>query len=126
MPFILSLFIWLVGLCIVIALESFIPKYNVGQKTVIAGKILFAVSYIMFIPLGIYLINSKITNVDDEKVYGPVKIERFILVDFRPPKHAYITLKHIETNIVYENKHVGKHCNTHPKVNEQYNVTVRP
>lgn len=52
------------------------------------------------------------------------RIEEFILVSIRPPKHVYVTLKHARTNTVYEDQYVGKHCNAYRNnvIGTTYNI----
>lgn len=51
------------------------------------------------------------------------KLERLTLVAINPPKHMYVDLKS-ETGHIYENLYVSKHCNSLPKVGEEFNIMV--
>jgi hypothetical protein len=70
---------------------------------------------------------AKIAAVENPIVYGPVKIERFFLAAKNPPKHYYVTLKHVQSGNVYEHLYVSKHCNNHNDLplGSQVNVQVR-
>lgn len=67
-----------------------------------------------------------IQNKRKEKVRHQTEVMRFMLVEFDPPKHAYVTLKHIPSGTIYGPLSVGKHCGTHPQVHQEYNVQVTP
>lgn len=67
-----------------------------------------------------------IKNKRKEKVRHQTEVMRFILVEFNPPKHVYVTLEHIPSGTTYGPLFVSKHCGTHPQVHQEYNVQVTP
>lgn len=58
---------------------------------------------------------------------GPIEIQRYMLVDWNPPKHFYVTLKNMKTGHVVENAYVSKHCNNSSSLqrNVEYNLQVQ-
>lgn len=58
---------------------------------------------------------------------GKVEIQRYMLVDWNPPKHFYVTLKNMKTGYVAENVYVSKHCNNSSSLtrNTEYNLQVQ-
>lgn len=79
----------------------------------ILTKTIMVIATIIFMPLG-YIIGNKIyvdfMSEPRVKIEEPVRIERFTLVEFDPPKHAYVTLKHEKSGMIYEHQYVAKHC----------------
>lgn len=60
------------------------------------------------------------------KVVIGSELRQYILVDYNPPKHFYVTLKDAQTGQVYEHTYVSKHCNAHRdnKKGDTYNIQV--
>lgn len=59
------------------------------------------------------------------KIYTSEDIERFVLVSYSPPKHVYVTLKHLPSGQVYERLYVSKHCSGKFDIGEEYNLPIR-
>lgn len=113
---IIMLFVWAIG-------SAFGNKHidNIS-------KICFYISLVFFAPMGYGLFNEIHADMFNEKqlvkVIDKETIERFTLVEFDPPKHVYISLKHNKTGSVYNKLYVSKHCGTYPKLHDEYNVRV--
>lgn len=71
-------------------------------------------------------LEDKIKNGSGTKIYLPTKVEQFRVVSFDPPKHVYVSLKHVRTGQLYENQYVSKHCSNHPTLHELINIQVTP
>lgn len=85
----------------------------------------FIVCCVLFAPLGFMVANT--VAPDDsvrERVSDGTEIRQYILVDYRPPTHVYVTLKDTNTNWVYADMYVSKHCTFGVKPGEQVNVQV--
>ena len=67
---------------------------------------------------------EKIKNAPIIRYNHEVKVERYRLVSYNPPKHFYVTLKNVKTNEVFESVYVSKHCNSASslKLGEEYNI----
>ena len=59
-----------------------------------------------------------------EPVFLGTKVERFVLSEFNPPKHVYVTLKHVNSGVIYGPLYVSKHCNNRPVLHAEYNIQV--
>ncbi len=86
----------------------------------------FVVCCVLFAPLG-FMAANKIVSDDSaarERVSDGTEIRQYILVDYRPPKHVYVTLKDTKTNQVYTDMYVSKHCTFGVKPGDQMNIQV--
>jgi hypothetical protein len=91
-------------------------------------------SIVLFLPLGFAVYTSMINrfhSIEAERAYSKgwifkeERAERFVLVHIDPPKHAYVTIRHVATGTVYERQYVGKHCNDWRSIPEGDIVTIR-
>lgn len=54
------------------------------------------------------------------------ELRQFVLVDWAPPKHFYVTLKDAKSGDLHERLYVSKHCSTGDlRRGDTYNITVR-
>jgi hypothetical protein len=69
----------------------------------------------------------KVQEAPARRTDGPVEVQRYMLVDWNPPKHFYVTLKNMKTGFVAENVYVSKHCNAASSLqrNVEYNLQVQ-
>ena len=93
------------------------------------ARVAMLISVLFFAPMGVGIF-KQIYNVESEKVertkvLDDVVVERFTLVEFDPPKHVYVSLKHKNSGATYSKLYVSKHCGTYPKLNEEYNVKIQ-
>lgn len=86
----------------------------------------FMVCCVLFAPLGFNAASDIASNKPSgrEKVSDSTEIRQYILVDYRPPKHVYVTLKDTNTNRVYADLYVSKHCTFGVKAGDKINVQV--
>ena len=121
---IISLFFWIINLFIKSPVIA--RLYSENSPNLIISVLCLA----FFSPLG-YIASQNVAKnftpkVERKIVYDPPKIERFILAEFNPPKHVYVTLKHSNTGQLYEGQYVSKHCNNRPEIGAEYNIVSRP
>ena len=92
--------------------------------------VIFLVMSIFALPLG-YKAGSEIVKDAQSKerkiVYEPVKIERYFLRAYRPPKHFYVSIEHTSSGQVYEDLYVSKHCNliSNEALGKEYNINIQ-
>lgn len=119
--FVVFVFFWL--------FESVIPGFdkitNAIDNFSMAIKICFYGIALLFAPLGYHIFKLTEPTPVVQKHVMPEKIERFILVSVNPPKHMYVTLKHVNTGTVYERQYVAKHCSGTNKLGDEYNIRTR-
>lgn len=86
----------------------------------------FLICCILFAPMGYKAASAVLADKpgDREKVSDNVEIRQYLLVDYRPPKHVYVTLKDTKTNQVYNDMYVSKHCSFGVKTGDKVNVQV--
>lgn len=121
----LTLVVWLVmwGLEQLFNLRVGDDKLSDSVK---AWSRVFAICCILFLPLGIKAASAVLADKpgEREKVSDVVEIRQYLLVDYRPPKHVYVTLKDTKTNQVYNDMYVSKHCSFGVKAGDKMNVQV--
>lgn len=112
---------------VLIAIIYLILEDRLSDKVyTIFATIIFA----FMLPLGVYVsanIKAKIEEPSSERVEisDLDTIQRFTLVDYRPPKHVYVTLKSVDSGNVYENEYVSKHCSiSKDSIGKEYNIRV--
>jgi hypothetical protein len=75
--------------------------------------ITMVIGFIIFTPLGYMAGKSAYKSFTEQKreiVYEDVQLDRYVLVQYTPPKHVYVALRHERTGALIENQYVAKHC----------------
>ena len=86
----------------------------------------FAVCCVLFLPLGFKAASDIISSESGarERVSTGTEIRQYILVNYRPPKHVYVTIKDTATDQVYTDVYVSKHCTFGVKAGDKLNIQI--
>lgn len=114
-------------ICAVLSIYGLVFMLLFGFKNLLIANLGAGIVTVLLLPVLINLFygTHKAMIKEAKYIHSKPRVERFIVAEINPPKHMYVTVKHIDTNMSYENLYIAKHCNNLSlKVGDKVNLII--